>query len=167
KSLELLTELADQLPDQVTIYLRGCPSLLGESALQQVIEKRRNMIFDGEYVAPDDFPEIYSRVHFNWCGDFSDGDNSLWLLPNRIYEGGYFGIPAIAIEGYETGRVVKQRSLGATIDVPYVDSLKTFLLNLNPEQYRAMRKGIETQPRENFVGIEDLDCLLTSLSNKP
>jgi succinoglycan biosynthesis protein ExoL len=164
RSLEILCQLADQLTERVTIYMRGFPSLLGNDVLRQAIQNRPNIVFEGEYLAPDQFPEIYSRVHFNWCGDLSDSENSRWLLSNRIYEGGYFGIPAIAIAGHETGRVVRERELGVVIESPYVSNLKQFLLDLDPADYRIMRRRIEQQPTQNFLDRGDLARLLETVA---
>ena len=143
RSLEILAELADALPHQVRIYIRGCASLIGESALLKVIEDRRNMIFDGEYNAPADLPELYSKVHFNWCVDLCGGKNSRWLLPNRLYEGGFFGIPALAIDGHETGRVVRQRKLGVVLSDPIIESLREFLSNMSSEHAAFRGTGPE------------------------
>lgn len=162
-SLRILLGLADALPDDVLIYLRGCPSLLGEGALQAAIADRKNVVFAGEYLAPQELPAIYSHVHFNWCGDFSDGANSQWLLPNRIYEGGYFGIPALAVERHETGRYVQENGLGVTLAAPYLDSLVGYFRSLTIDQYHSLRTAIEAKPLEMFVDDHDLASLLTSL----
>ena len=118
QSLEILTELADALPDRVRIRIRGCVSLLGEKLLRDTIQGRNNMVYEGQYVAPQDLSTIYQNIHFNWCVDLSGHDNSRWLLPNRLYEGGYFGVPAVAIAAHQTGQVVRQRQLGIAVDFP-------------------------------------------------
>jgi succinoglycan biosynthesis protein ExoL len=164
KSLEILTELADALPDRVRIYIRGCASLLGEQELMNAIGSRKNMIFAGEYAAPGELPAIYSNVHFNWCVDLCGGDNSQWLLPNRLYEGGYFGVPAIAIEGHETGRVVSQRNLGITLQTPAAHQLRDVLSSLSREDYEQMRQSIESLPAAHFVDYGDLAQLMRSTS---
>lgn len=160
ESLDVLTELADELPDRVRIYIRGCASLLGEEKLMNTIRDRDNMIYEGAYRAPDDFPAIYSKVHFNWCGDLGDGDNSLWLLPNRLYEGGYFGIPALAIASHETGRVVRDRQLGLSLDVPLVTSLKKALLEMTCDEYLRIRQRIEATPVSHFVDTGEMAQLM-------
>ncbi len=164
KSLEILTELADALPDRVRIYLRGWVSLLGEQKLMDVICQRDNMVYDGQYVAPTEFPDIYSKVHFNWCVDLDDGDNSLWLIPNRLYEGGYFGIPALAIAAHETGRVVRQRGLGLTLESPVADHLKSLFAKMTSDDYAVMRRGIESLPESCFVDHGDIARLLDMAS---
>jgi succinoglycan biosynthesis protein ExoL len=156
ESLRILTELVDALPDRVRIVMRGCPSLLPNGALQRAIERRPQMAFGGEYVAPDDLAGIYTHIHFNWCADFSDGSNSLWLLPNRLYEGGYFGVPSIGIAGHETGRTISERSLGITLNAPFVDQLIDVLLNMTRGQYERLRSNIEELPARWFVETRDL-----------
>ena len=161
RSLEILTELADQLPQDVRIVLRGCTSLLPDGALAQALKNRPNVVYGGDYNAPEDLPALYAAVHFNWCGDFSDGDNSQWLVPNRIYEGGYFGIPAIGIAQHETGQVVLERALGLPLEAPYVDNLKEYLSNLRPDDYHRLRGQIEALPGECFVEINDIADIMS------
>jgi len=163
QSLDILTEVAEELADRVRIYMRGCASLLGEEKLSRAIDGRDNMVFAGEYDAPDELAAIYSQVHFNWCADFSDGFNSLWLLPNRIYEGGYFGIPAIAIAGHETGRIVSERRLGISLAAPFANGLKELLLSMDRDEYVGLRSSIEAQPASNFVATDDTARLMRHL----
>jgi succinoglycan biosynthesis protein ExoL len=160
QSLRILTELADALPDRVRIYMRGCASLLGDGTLQRAIAGRPNMVFDGEYTAPDDFPAIYAPVHFNWCVDLAGGDNSCWLLPNRLYEGGFFGVPALAVADHETGRVVRDRGLGIALELPLSDHLRQLLLNLTRDDYLRLRGKIEALPAAWFVDEGDTARLM-------
>ncbi len=166
QSLEILTELADALPARVRIYIRGCASLLGERKLLDVIRNRENMIFEGEYCAPGELPAIYSKVHFNWCVDLCGGENSLWLLPNRLYEGGFFGIPALAIGNHETGRFVRQHQLGISLETPVAKHLVDVLSNITREDYEQLRRRIEGLPETNFVDHGDLARLMQAVSRK-
>jgi succinoglycan biosynthesis protein ExoL len=163
ESLRILLEVADALPDRVRIYLRGYASLLGPQILDQAIGGRSNVVFAGEYVAPEDLAEIYSQIDLNWCGDFSDGDNSLWLLPNRLYEGGYYGVPAIGIAEHETGKTVVDRQWGVAISAPHAANLIDWLSQLTPDSYREMRRHIESQTMGNFADIDDMQPLFESL----
>jgi succinoglycan biosynthesis protein ExoL len=155
RSLNILTDLAEQLPERVRIVMRGCASLLPRDSITQAIRNRPNMHFVGEYSAPEDLPAIYTQVHFNWCADFSDGVNSLWLLPNRLYEGGFFGVPAIGIAEHETGRVINERGLGVSLGAPYVDNLKRLLMNMTCDAYEQLRGKLEALPAEYFVETSD------------
>ena len=120
---------------------------------------RANIVYDGEYSAPDDLGRVYSGIHFNWCVDLDDGDNSRWLLPNRLYEGGYFGVPALAIDGYETGRVVRERQLGIAVAAPIAESLQKLLGGLSSEEYHDLRARVEGQPVSYFVDTGDIPAL--------
>jgi hypothetical protein len=160
QSLQVLTDLADSLPDRVRIYMRGCASLLGDGTLQRAIAERPNMVFEGEYTAPDDFPAIYACVHFNWCVDLAGGDNSRWLLPNRLYEGGYFGVPALAVADHETGRVVRDRGLGISLELPLSEHLRQLLRNLTREDYLRLRGKMEALPASWFVDDGDTARLM-------
>src|SRR3546814_10449203 len=98
----MLCRIAAALPDKVEIYLRGVPTETGLEAFQRAIADHPNMIYGGEYRNPHDLAEIYGRVHLTWAFDFLDeGANSDWLLPNRLYEGGYFGSVALASRSEE------------------------------------------------------------------
>ena len=156
--------MADAFPDRVRIYIRGYASLLGDQKLKNVIRHRDNVIFEGEYCAPEELRAIYSKVHFNWCVDLCGGENSRWLLPNRLYEGGYFGIPALAIGSHETGRVVRNRQLGIVLETPIAEHLGDILLNMTPSDYARLRQGIESLPAANFVDNGDLAQLMRTMS---
>jgi succinoglycan biosynthesis protein ExoL len=99
KSLAILCAVADRLGDRVKIYLRGRPSEedLPSAMIEEALRTRPNMAFDGPYRNPADLAGIYGRVHLSWSIDFlDDGTNSTWLLPNRLYVGGYHGTVALA-----------------------------------------------------------------------
>ena len=163
QSLKILTELADTFPQHVRIYIRGHASLLGERELLDQVNQRENVIFEGEYAAPDELPLIYSNIHFNWCVDLCDDKNSAWLLPNRLYEGGYFGIPALAIADHETGRVVQDRNLGIVLESPIVECLGEVLSSMTRERYRQLRQGIEQMPGGDFVDQGDVANLVDTV----
>ena len=160
QSLEILLKVAELLPTQVSIYLRGCPSLLGQGTLERAILNRPNVNFGGEYTAPDEFASLYWHVHVYWCGDFLDRANSRWVIPNRIYEGGYFGVPALAVEGYETGRYVREQQLGVTLVEPCAETLCTYLSSLDFATYQQMRQQIEALPATQFLDHGELQRLV-------
>jgi hypothetical protein len=73
-------------------------------------------------------------------------------------------VPAIAISGHETGRVVQERRLGVAIEPPYINNLKEFLLGLSPDDYRSMRTRIEQQPVQHFLDRGDLAKLVQAVA---
>ncbi|MEH6412241.1 MAG: glycosyl transferase family 1, partial [Hyphomonas sp.] len=103
RSFDLLCTLADRYPDQLEIRLYGQPARLEIPVFEPEIDARANMSFSGRYRSPEDLAAIYGGLDLVWAGDFMEaGFNSSWLLPNRIYEGGYYATPAIAPAGTET-----------------------------------------------------------------
>ena len=114
---------------------------------------------------PDDLEEMYASVDFNWCVDMVDSEsNSKWLLPNRIYEGGYFNCPAIALRDTATGQKIESLGLGATLDEPYFESLLDLFQSMTAERNRAMRERLVALPRTEFCDDAQFRALLHRLS---
>lgn len=113
RSLNLLLGLADRFGERVRIRMHGIPALKEIPDFHQRIAGRSNVEFLGRYRAPEDLTAIYGELDVVWAGDFMEaGFNSLWLLPNRIYEGGYHAVPPIAPAGTETANWITKRDIG-------------------------------------------------------
>lgn len=168
KSLAMLCRIADALPDEVEVYLRGVPTETGLEAFEHALAGRPNMIYGGEYRNPDDLAAIYGRVHLTWAFDFLDeGTNSDWLLPNRLYEGGYFGSVALASSHTQTGAKVRELGLGHTFGPPEVDNIVAFLRGYSMQQYRAERSHILSLPPERFCDLHDTRDLCQMVLDLP
>lgn len=156
-SLRLLVSIADRLGDRVEIVLYGgYPASLGRRGLEAAIAGRPNIRHGGEYRNPDDLAAIYGEVDLYWGLDFHEkGANSLWLLPNRLYEGGLCGVVAIAAEGTETGRRVAADGLGFVVEAPYDEAVARLLSGLTRERYEEMRANVLAAPRARFVETDD------------
>jgi len=171
KSLAMLCRIAEALPDKVEIYLRGVPTETGLEAFEQAIAGHPNMVYGGEYRNPADLAEIYGRVHLTWAFDFLDeGTNSKWLLPNRIYEGGYFGSVALASSDTQTGDKLRELGLGYTFGAPEVENLIAFLRWYSIDEHVARRAHILSLPAQKFRDLydtRDLCELIFSLPRGP
>jgi succinoglycan biosynthesis protein ExoL len=169
KSLGMLEEIAAALPGSVEIYLRGVPTETGLAPFQAAVAKYPNIIYGGEYRNPDDLAAIYGRVHFTWAFDYLDaGTNSKWLLPNRLYEGGYFGAVALADRDTQTAEKMRELGLGYAFEAPLVENIIAFLRNYSPEQYRADRAHILSLPSHAFCDLSDTrDLCALMLSRRP
>lgn len=171
KSLAMLCRIAEALPDKVEIYLRGVPTETGLEVLEEAIAGHPNMLYGGEYRNPDDLAAIYGRVHLTWAFDFLDeGSNSKWLLPNRIYEGGYFGSVALTSSDTQTGEKVRELGLGYTFEAPEVENLIAFLRWYSIDEHLARRAHILSLPRQEFCDLydtQDLCALILSLPLGP
>jgi succinoglycan biosynthesis protein ExoL len=171
KSLAMLCRIAEALPDKVEIYLRGVPTETGLEVFQRAIAGHPNMIYDGEYRNPDDLAEIYGRVHLTWAFDFLDeGTNSKWLLPNRLYEGGYFGSVALASSDTQTGEKVRELGLGYTFEAPEVENLIAFLRWYSMDEHLTRQAHVLSLPLREFCDLydtRDLCELLLGLPRRP
>ncbi|HTN64536.1 MAG TPA: glycosyl transferase family 1, partial [Devosia sp.] len=103
RSLRALGDLAEAMDGGVEVVLRGRPALTEFDDFHAVVAGLRHLRFEGTYRNPDDLAAIYSDVHLAWAIDFFEaGQNSQWLLPNRIYEGCLHGAVPVALAGTET-----------------------------------------------------------------
>lgn len=165
RSLELMHALAVRLGDKVHFVLRGYPSGTIAEDFSKLIGDLPNLRMEGAYQYPGDLAEMYGAVDFNWAIDESDPNgNSAWLLPNRIYEGGCFGVPVIAAKHTETGAWVSQREAGWTFEEPFEETLAAFLDSLTPQDWAAVKSRCECAPRTGFTGDDDLRKLAESLT---
>lgn len=170
KSLEILCRAADRLGDKVFIDIRGLPSEidLPTAVIEEAVAARANMRYGGAYSSPEDLPGLYGAAHFSWSVDFLDaGTNSDWLLPNRLYEGGLFAVPALARAGTATARKASAEGLGLALAEPLEESLVALLEGLSPPDYRAMRARLAALPRSLFVDETDTADLLAALLAPP
>lgn len=128
RTLDLMKMLARTFPERLNIVLRGYAATGVFKDFKAEIADYANIEFHGRYRAPDDLETIYNDIDVVWAGDWYEaGANSVWLLPNRIYEGGYFATPAIAPDGTETGAWLKRNKAGLCVAEP-VDQTLTDLV---------------------------------------
>lgn len=154
RSLDLLCGVADALGDQVEIHLHGIPARTEIPVFEPLIDARANMYYHGRYRSPEDLPGIYGGLDVVWAGDFMEaGLNSVWLLPNRIYEGGYYCTPAIAPVGTETGAWIERHGSGFTLPEPLGETLPALVQQLlaDPSPMRHHAGILAALPEETFV----------------
>ncbi|MEZ5945769.1 MAG: hypothetical protein R3C13_12320 [Hyphomonas sp.] len=154
RSFDLLCKLADELPDAVEIHLHGIPARTEIAVFEPEIEARANMTYHGRYKSPEDLARIYSGLDVVWAGDFMEaGFNSVWLLPNRIYEGGYYGVPAIAPADTETARWIEARKAGFALAEPLEEALPCLAeeLQADPSGIQACFDRLSALPDDHFV----------------
>ncbi len=154
RSFTLLCQLADQFPDTLHIHLHGLPARTEIEVFEPEIDRRANMTYHGRYKSPEDLGAIYGGLDVVWAGDFMEaGYNSVWLLPNRIYEGGYYGRPSIAPEGTETAAWVEARKGGFTVAEPLDQTLPALVRTLlsDPSRIETCSRNLLARPEDDFV----------------
>lgn len=137
RSLDILANVARAHPGLVEVVIRGRPALHEFEGFQRIVDVTPGLSFEGAYTR-EDLPAIYGDVHFTWAIDyFEAGQNSDWLLPNRLYEGSLFGAVPIALARVETGRWLAARQAGILLTDP-AKELPGQLSRLTPEQFRML-----------------------------
>ncbi len=168
RSLEILTRIAERLPRSVIVHIRGLPSErdgITDDLLKDVARKFDNIRYFGVYQSPRDLAEIYGAVDLAWAADFSaSGANSDWLIPNRFYEGGLNGVPAIARKGTATGDIVERQSTGWSLDEPFEETFEAFINHLDRSTYTELVDRMLTMDRSAFVDTSDTRQLLQQLA---
>lgn len=154
KSLDLLLGLAKRFPDEIELYLRGYPAPGVFQDFEAEFATLPNVTFSGRYRAPMDLEGIYASVDLVWAGDwYEEGSNSIWLLPNRIYEGGYFATPALAPSGTQTAQWLTDHGGGILLDEPTHKTLEAKVTNILNDRTQVLeyREQLISLPRETFV----------------
>lgn len=164
RSLQILADLVRTHPGLVEVVIRGKPAYQEFDDFQGVVDATPGLSFEGPY-AREDLARIYGEVHLTWAIDYFEvGQNSDWLLPNRLYEGGLYGAPAIALESVQTGRWLAARQAGILLKDPAED-LPGRLDGLTVEQYSMLFDQTARIPTADLAADAD-DCrrLVTRLA---
>lgn len=154
RSLALMEALAARFPGRLEIVLRGYPALGEIPDFDARVAACSGIDYGGRYKAPEELGEIYGSVDLVWAGDFMDaGFNSAWLLPNRLYEGGWFACPPIAPAEAQTGKWVAAHGAGFTIAEPMEESLPALIEDLLEDRPRIAEaaRALRALPDSTFV----------------
>ncbi|WP_349370891.1 glucosyl transferase [Salinarimonas sp.] len=167
RSLALLDRIAERLGERVRVVLRGrvSPEDIPPEKLEAVLARRPNIVHGGPYANPDDLAALYGGVHLAWAVDYTDaGTNSDWLLPNRLYEGGYYGAPAIARARTAAGRKVEALGLGVALPEPLEEEACAYLVGCDLRDLARRRAEILALPASLFVDETDTAALLERIA---
>ncbi len=156
RSLEMMHALALRLGERVRFVLRGYPAGTLADEFDDLLGDLPNFVYGGSYFYPDELAELYAGIDFNWAFDQTDPNgNSAWLLPNRIYEGGCFGVPVLGAAVTETGRWIEEHALGWTFAEPLEESLAAFFEALTVTDWAVVKHRCAEHPRGEFTGDDD------------
>ncbi|OBQ95014.1 glycosyl transferase family 1 [Mesorhizobium sp. AA23] len=159
RSLELLAEFTRRQDGRFEVVLRGRPALSEFPDFHAFVEAEPWLSFRGSYRNPEDMPAIYREVHFSWAIDFFEqGQNSEWLLPNRLYEGCRFGAVPISMASTETGRFLKQQDIGVLLSEATSEGLDTALGRMGQEHYGKLKSRVLARNPRTW-SYDRSDCL--------
>ena len=165
RSVDLLVAAADALGPRVEIHLHGVPARREVRRFETAFEGRANIVYHGGYRWPADLARVYGDVDVVWAGDFMEaGQNSVWLLPNRLYEGGYFAAPPLAPAGTETAHWIETRGAGFVLTEPLEQSLPDALARLADDRSAIMQASAELAALPDTVFLQPPGALADLVS---
>ena len=156
KSVLLLTQLAERLPDQLQVVLQGnlAPEIFPD--FHDLIRGKRGVEYRGAYDRRVDLPRMYSDVHFVWAIDFYGAHgNSDKLLPNRLYEALAYGVIPIADRSVATGRWLERFGAGVLLADPFLDQAIRFLTELNAMTFDRLYTTAVGLPRSAYASSKE------------
>ena len=166
-TVALIARLAERLRGRVLFKFRGILTTVDRAKFEEVLQRCPNIRYGGPYLPQQDLEALYRDVDFAWALDLEHTDhNSRWLMPCRFYEAGYFGIPCLAVHGFEVGSTLEKHRIGWTFDAPLEESLVRFFEQLTAADYERIRGRLHSVPRNMFVAGDDVTRLCTMLARR-
>ncbi|MGO8917846.1 MAG: glycosyltransferase [Stellaceae bacterium] len=165
RSWEVLRRVAESLPQEVVIHVRGIAYLdFDMDRFLADVERLDNVVYGGPYRNPEDLAEIYNAVDLVWSTDCNSlTGNSKWLLTNGLYEAGYFGKPVLGMVGTAVGEFVAEHGTGWCIEAPLARSLVDVVRHLSPEVYTAKCREILRMRSRLFIETDEVDQIWARL----
>lgn len=162
-SLGVLDRVTRSRPGRIRVILRGRPALDVMQDFHQVVDANPDLSFLGPYDWPGDLPGIYGQIDAAWLIDrYQAGQNSDWLLPNRLYEGCLNGAVPIVLDGTEVGRRVRAWDCGIAVAAPDADAVLDALSGVDAPGLAARRAAVAALPRGALQMDGDECRLLTA-----
>ena len=159
KSLMLLRNLVLQSRGAIEVSIRGRPALDAIPHFHEIVTTTPGLNYYGTYQNPADLAELYGSVHFTWAIDlYEEGQNSSWLLPNRLYEGCAYGAVPLAIAGLETSAFLHRLNIGVSIG-NLETGLPRFFSALTVGHYKILADAVIKVPPETWISKQS-DCKL-------
>jgi succinoglycan biosynthesis protein ExoL len=164
RSLDSLSAFAARMGGGINVVLRGRPALTEFDDFHGTVASGPFVSFDGPYAAAD-LANMYSGVQFAWAIDyFEAGQNSAWLLPNRIYEGCLHGAIPIALAGTETAAFIERLGIGVVLPDIEPQTLVERIGRLDPETIRGLAEAVAAVPAATFAAdLTDANALVHRL----
>jgi succinoglycan biosynthesis protein ExoL len=158
RSFEVLSSVARDADGTLEVIIAGRPSPKEFPDFARLVAAAPHVKFVGSYRF-DELSVLYGDVHFSWAVDyFEQGQNSSWLLPNRIYESCFFGAVPIAVEGVETARWLAEKQIGLTLTGKPETALRNVLTTMTERRYERMFDALQGVPTSELAETTE-SCL--------
>ena len=143
RSLELLAESSRRLDGRFEVVLRGRPALVRISGFPRFRRGANRSSRSGALPQPGGYRGDLQEVHFSWAIDFfEEGQNSEWLLPNRLYEGCRFGAVPISMGSTETGRFLNRQDIGILLSQATTEAIEAALGKMEEDRFRKLKARV-------------------------
>jgi GT2 family glycosyltransferase len=151
-SLALLDEVTRADPGRLKVVLSGRPALDEIPDFHAIVDSNPDLDFQGPYRNPDDLPRLYGSVDLAWLIDRYDaGQNSDWLLPNRLYEGCRYGAVPLALAGTEVARRLDALGIGVVLPGLTAQGLVAGVTTLSRDDVRAKAALVAAVPQDQWT----------------
>jgi succinoglycan biosynthesis protein ExoL len=160
-----LKALAVERPERITVRIAGLVSYFLLPDFDKQVASCENIVVSGPYDWPEGLRDAYRDLDLVWAQELSwKGKNSDWLIPNRVYEASYFGVPSLSVGDTETSRIVRARGIGYVLHEESVGALTEFIDKLDVCGLDELRSRILAMPATDFVaGPADTAALLEAV----
>jgi putative colanic acid biosynthesis acetyltransferase WcaF len=138
-SARVLLQCMATAPDSVHLSLHGTLDRLGP--LGRELAQQPNCVFTGLY-RPEALSALLKNSSFVWAIDFSEGENSKWLLPYRLYSAIAAGLPVIAVDGTATADVVRHHNLGIVLSEFTAQKVIEAIEHCDPRSYETWAQNV-------------------------
>jgi succinoglycan biosynthesis protein ExoL len=168
RNWDILRGLAEKLPHDVAIHVRGMPyDGFDMPRFLNDVKRLPNVTYGGPYRNPEDLTEVYNSVDLVWSADCNvPSANSKWLLTNALYEAGYFGKPVLGIASNAVGEFVVLNGTGWGIEEPIQSNLIEFMRQLSPDAYEAKRKTMADRRTTLFVEGDEIERIWEAINRQ-
>lgn len=161
-SLRVLTKAASVLDGRLRVGMHGIFTRVSKEAALDIIGRCPYIEYRGPYSWETDLRELYQNIDLMWCGDIGtiDGLNDTVLLPNRLYESAYFGVPLIGVAGSKLAKRIDEGGLGWVLTEGSAECVARFFEKLTMEEYNERVKHILSRNEEEFVETNEWETLV-------
>jgi succinoglycan biosynthesis protein ExoL len=139
-SAEVFLECMTTAPGSIHLSLHGTLDRLG--AIGRKLIEQPDCVFTGPY-RPEKLSALLSESSFVWAIDFSEGENSKWLLPYRLYSAIAAGLPVIAAEGTATAEVVRRHDIGMILPECTTQQVIQSMRDCDPRTYERWVQNVK------------------------
>lgn len=163
RSAQLLSRIAAAANGAIEVTIAGRVAYASIPDFDAIVAASPHLNYVGAYTVAD-LPRLYGQADFAWVVDFyEEGQNSAWLLPNRLYESLGFGCVPIAQNGVEIARWLSTAGAGLCFD-DLAEDVAPRLAALTVADYAALADAVEAIPAERlFTETGECAAMVTAL----